>query len=127
MISLQPSSTLVVGSSTPALLTPESAFPSATSIDGFDIKIAPSLAVVGDTVTLRPGAAGVTISGKVVSLENGGSTLDIGTGRFALPTAANSSLNFQVFTGGGQRKKALCLSFLPIVYIISFTVVYYSR
>ena len=107
-VSLGPSGVLAIGSSTTITLLPPSKpspttadqppstrrptislpppGPSTAHVDGFDvINIAPSSAVLIDGATLRPGAPGVTISGKVVGLESGGSTLDIGTGRFALP------------------------------------------
>ncbi len=105
VISVQPSGTLIVGSSTIPLLIPQSTFSSDINIDGFDVEVESAFAVV-DGVILSPGAGGVTISGKVVSLETGGSTLDIGTGRFALPMrtgGANGSINVQAFTGGQSR------------------------
>ena len=111
-ISLQPSGTLLIGSSTiPLLTTP------ASNINGFDIN-AQSSSIVVDGVTLVPAAAGVTISGTLVSLEPGGKTLDIGTGRFALPTAtvgagANGSVSVQAFTGG-QGRKGMDLSFTSV-------------
>ena len=105
IISVQPSGTLIVGSRTIPLLTPQSTFSSDINIDGFDVEVEPTFAVV-DGVTLSPGAAGVTISGKLVSLESGGLTLDVGTGRFALPThtgGMNDSIDVQAFTGGQTR------------------------
>ena len=88
---------------------------SDVTIDGFDIEMNPTFAVV-DGVTVRPGAAGVTISREVVSLEAGGETLDVGTGRFALPPmrtgAANGSVNAQAFTGGQSRGVRLSLGLL---------------
>ena len=50
--------------------------------------------------------AGISVSGQDVSLEAGGATLDIGTGRFILPTpvtGANSSLRVQAFVGGQSK------------------------
>ena len=111
-ISIQPTGALVVGSSTiPVLLAPQSTFSSdatATTIDGFNVQVEPS-GVVVDGVTITPGAAGVTISGKLISLETGGSTLDIGTDRFALPISGaggtnKGSINVQAFTGGQRRR-----------------------
>ncbi len=103
IISLQPSGTLIVGSSTIPLLIPPSTFSSDVNIDGFNVEVESAFAVV-DGVTVSPGAAGVTISGELVSLEAGGETLDVGTGRFALPPmrtgGANGSINVQAFTGG---------------------------
>ena len=123
-ISLQPSGTLLIGSSTIQLLTtPQTTFSSSdVDINGVFIQAGSSSFVVVDGVTLSAGAAGVTISGgKFVSLEAGEATLDIGTGRFALPTptraVANGSINnVQAFTGGGQGKKdGLGLSLLLLV------------
>ena len=104
IISLEPSGTLVVGSSTIRLL-PQTTFSSHVDIDGFDVIAHSSFAVV-DGITVSAAAAGVTVSGQLVSLEAGGATLDIGTGRFALPTpliGTNDSVNVQAFAGG-QRK-----------------------
>ena len=112
VISLQPSGDLIVGSSTILLLTPQATFSSDISIGGFNVKAGSSFDIV-DGITLSAGAAGITISGQVVSLEAGGSTLDIGTGRFALPTptgAANGSVNVQAFTGGQSKELKLSLS-----------------
>ena len=124
IISLQPSGILLIGSSTiPLLTTPRPTFSlSDIDIDGFDVKAESSSIVIVDGKTLTAGEAGVTLpGGKAVSLEAGGATLDIGTGRFALPTtgssAANgSSISVQAFTGGGQGKaKGLGLSSLFLV------------
>ena len=59
-------------------------------------------------------ASGLMISGEIVSLEAGGKTLDVGTGRFALPTGvANGTIDVQAFTGGAQgRRGANWLLFL---------------
>ena len=100
-VSLEPSGTLVIASSTIPLL-PKTTFLPDVDIGGFDVIAHPSFAVV-DGVTVSAAAAGVTVSGKVVSLEAGGATLDIGTGHFTLPTpvtGTNSSLNVQAFLGG---------------------------
>ena len=104
IISLEPSGTLVIGSSTIPLL-PKTAFSSDVDIDGFDI-VAHSSFAVADGVTVSAAAAGVTVSGKVVSLEAGGATLDMGTGRFNLPTpvtGTNGSVNVQAFVGGQSK------------------------
>lgn len=104
VISVQPSGTLIVGSSTIALLSgiPQPTFPSDVNIDGFDVNVG---SAVVDGVRITPGAAGVTVSGKLVSLDTGGSTLAVGTGRFALPTRTrtNGSVNVQAFTGGQSK------------------------
>ena len=110
-VSLEPSGTLLVGSSTiPLLSSPGSR---ETNIDGFDVKVQSSFVIV-DGTTLSAAAAGVTISGKVFSLEAGGSSLDIGTGRFALPTqvAANGSVNVQAFTGGQSKRLEMSLTLI---------------
>ena len=78
---------------------------STYNVDGFSVQaqLQPSLAVI-DGVTLTAGGIGVSISGSLVSLEPGGKTLDVGTGRFAMPTAAvNATAGVQAFQGG-QRK-----------------------
>ena len=105
IVSLQSSGTLIVGSSTIPLLISPTQFPSDVNIDGFDVQVQPSFAVV-DGVTVSAAAAGVTISGEMISLESGGAALEIGTGRFALPTATattNGSLNVQAFMGGQSK------------------------
>ena len=104
IISLEPSDTLIVGSSTISLL-PQTAVSSDINIDGFNVIVHSSFAVV-DGVTVSAAAAGVTISRKVVSLEAGGATLDIGTGRFILPTSVpgtNGLVNVQAFVGGQSK------------------------
>ena len=122
-ISLQPSGTLLIGSSTIQLLTTPQTTSSLPDIDtyGVVIQAESSSFVVVDGVTLSAGAMGVTVSGgKVVSLETNEATLDIGTSRFALPTptgaVANGSINnVQAFTGGGQGGERRA----SIVFIIS--------
>lgn len=116
IVSLQPSGTLIVGSSTIPLLTPQATFSSDVQIDEFDVEAESSFAVV-DGVTLSAAASGVTISGKVVSLEAGGAMLDIGTGRFALPTptgAGNGSIDVQAFVGGQGKGFEL-----PLIWVCS--------
>ena len=112
IISLQPSGTLLVGSSTIPLSI--SQFQPNINIDGFDIKAQSSFIVV-DGATVSPAAAGVTISGTMVSLEAGGKTLDIGTGRFAMPTttagAVGGEVDVQAFTGGLGREVEVSLIF----------------
>ena len=126
IITLQPSNTLLIGSSTIPLFPTQ--IPSGINIDGFDINSQSSFAVV-DGVTLSAAAAGATISGTLVSLEAGGATLDIGTRRFALPTAtlgaANGSVNVQAFTGGESGKVtdlslALICGVCGIVSLLTF-------
>lgn len=111
-VSLEPSGTLLVGSSTIPLLSSPSSY--ETDIDGFDVKIQSSLVMV-DGTTLNVAAAGVTISGKLFSLDAGGSSLDIGTRRFALPTqgAANGSVNVvQAFMGGQSKRLKIPLTLI---------------
>ncbi|KAM0798331.1 hypothetical protein BDR22DRAFT_964690 [Usnea florida] len=102
IISLGPDGALQIGSSTiPLLPSPAS---SNTTIDGFDIDPQSSFIVV-DGVTLGAASPGVTISGERVSLEVGGKTVDIGTGRFAVPTPTTTGdgVGVQAFTGGQGR------------------------
>ena len=91
IIALYPSGTLILESSTVPLLPSPTAFPSGTTIDGFAIQPQPSFAVV-DGITIGAAATGVIVSGERISLEGGGKTLDIGTGRFALPTGGYGSV-----------------------------------
>ena len=102
-ISLQPSGTLILGSSTIPLLASVTASPPVLDISGLTIEAHSSLAVV-DGVTIRPGAPAVTVDGKNVSLEAGGSTLDVGTGRFAMPTGATNGSGKVWVLEGGQGK-----------------------
>ena len=109
VISLEPSGTLIVGSSTIPLFTSRTPFPTLMNIDGLSVEAQSSLAIV-DGVTISPGAPGVKVDGQNVSLEAGGATLDIGTGRFAIPTAtANGSAGVLAFEGGQGRKVKVSL------------------
>ncbi|MCJ1457092.1 hypothetical protein MMC28_007458 [Mycoblastus sanguinarius] len=110
IVSLQPSGSLIVGSSTLALSAPLS---SMYDIDGFNVEAGSSFAVL-DGVTVSPGAMGVTIGGDVVSLESGGKTLDVGSGRFAMPTGSvNRTAKVQIFDGGqGKRLK------IPVLMVL---------
>ena len=76
--------------------------PIGFNVDGMTVQAIQS-AVVVDGVTLTPGGPGKTINGSRVSLEVNG-TLDIGTGRFAVPTGvANRTSALQMFEGGQDR------------------------
>ena len=89
-----------MGSSTIPLLASQIPFPTLINIDGLGVEAQSSLIVV-DGVTVSPEAPGVKIDGQNVSLEAGGKTLDIGTGRFAVPTeSANGSAGVLAFEGG---------------------------
>ena len=120
IVSLGPNGALQIGSSTIHLL-PSSAS-SNTTIDGLDIKAQSSFIVV-DGVTLSPAAPGVTISGERVSLEAGGKTVDVGTGRFAVPTPTTTGdgVGVQAFAGG--QAKGLELSMFLICGIVMGAVV----
>ena len=126
VISLEPSGTLVIGSSTIPLL-PQTAFLSDVDIDGFDVIAHSSFAVV-DGVTVSAAAAGVTVSGRVVSLEAGGATLDIGTGHFVLPTpvaGTNGSVNVQAFVGGQSKGLNVSVYLVWGVYGALILLIYY--
>lgn len=121
IISLGPNGALQIGSSTiPLLPSPVS---SNTTIDGFDINAQSSFIVV-DGVTLSPAATGVTISGEPVSLEAGGKTIDIGTGRFAVPTATTTGdgVGVQTFAGGQGRGLEVSL-FLVCGIVVGLAVI----
>ena len=116
VISLRPSGTLVVGSSTIALSAFQTPPPSLLNIDGLTIEAQPSRAIV-ENITISPGAPGMTIDGSVVGLEAGGD-LDIGTGRFAMPTeGANGSSGFVAFEGGQEKGVAG-----PLLVVLLFSV-----
>ena len=109
VVSLQTTGSLIVGSDTRALAAPSS---SMVNIDGFSVQAQASLAVM-DGVAMTPGGPGVTVTGNVVSLESGGKTLDVGSGRFAIPTGfVNGTAGLQVFEGG--QKTGIEVSLLLI-------------
>ena len=61
-----------------------------------------------DGVIVDPGAVGVTGGGSVVSLELGGKILDVGSARFAMPTASvNGTTGLQIFHGGQGKERTL--------------------
>ena len=104
--------TLDVGTARFPLPTEAADTASPYNIDGYTIQPQPqpqsSLAVV-DGVTLSAGGPGISISGTLIILESGGKTLDIGTGRFAMPTAAaagngnGTASGVQAFQGGARK------------------------
>ena len=106
--------TLDVGTAGFAIPTAAAAATEASTynINGFSVQPQPqsSYAVV-DGVTLTAGENAISISGNLVSLESGGNTLDIGTGRFAIPTAGvNATGGVQAFQGGqGKRFEVPCI------------------
>ena len=96
-MSLQPSGSLIIESSTLALTAGSQQL---VDIGGLSVQAQDSFAVV-DGVTMIPGGPGTTISGKFASLESGGKTLDVGSGRFAIPPAlANRTAGLESFVGG---------------------------
>ena len=104
IVSLEPSGTLIVGSNSFALPTPSL---STYDIGGLSVQAESSFAVV-DGVTVGPGAAGVTVGGSIVSLELGGETLDVGSGRFAMPTdLVKGTAGLQTFHGGQGKERTL--------------------
>ena len=121
-----------MGPRTIPLLTPQAVYSSNIDIDEFDFKVQSSFVMI-DGVTLLPGATGVTVSGKVVSLEASGATLDIGTEHFPLPTptrsaANNGSMNVQAFTDGQGKGLRVVYTFglrcLRESYAVDMTVVF---
>lgn len=122
-ISLDQSGTLLLGSSTISLPISQATLSSDITIDGFHIQAQQSSFVVVDGVTLSAAEPGVTISGAVLSLENGGKTVDVdGTGRFALPVPVptpmvkegfnGSESNVLAFTGGQGKAFSSSVSLL---------------
>lgn len=77
-----------------SLANSQEMYPAQFSLDGVTIQAEPSAAVVGG-ITLTPGGAGTVIHGKSISLEQGG-TLNIGTGRFALPNIQTTPSAFRL-------------------------------
>ena len=86
-VSLEQGGTLVVGTKRLELPTAQTPTPKALNLDDLTVRSASSAVLVDGTTTLTPGGPGVSVNGKRISLEQDG-TLDIGTGRFALPPGA---------------------------------------
>ena len=82
--------------------------PIGFKLDGMTVQALQS-AVVVDGVTLTPGGPGTTINGSRVSLEPSG-TLDIGTGRFAIPSGAVDGTSAILQTFEGAQDKACRMS-----------------
>ena len=112
-IRLLPSGTLLLDTSSISLLP--SQVPSHRILfDGFDINAQPSSFIVVDGVTVSAAAVGVAISGTRVSLEAGGQTIDIGTGRFAAATKVIGKVGVdngvQAFAGGQARGRRVAVT-----------------
>lgn len=74
-------------------------------------------AVVVNGVTLTPGGAATTINGSGVSLESGG-TLDIGSGRFGIPTGSVNAASISHTFEGNQEKARRAPCILCLVAMI---------
>ena len=83
-------------------------------------------AIVVNGVTLVPGGPGSTIDGELVSLESGdGETLDVGSGKFAMPTwTGNASVGLQSFVGGQGGREGVSL-FMIMSVAVSHLLRYY--
>ena len=102
-LSLEQDRTLDIGTSHFALPSAaQETPPIGFKLDGMAVQARQS-AVVVNGVTLTPGGPGTTINGSSVSLEAGG-TLDIGTGRFAIPTGPVNGTSFSQTFEGAQEK-----------------------
>ena len=99
-ISLEQGGNLIVGTSRIVLPTAQHTTPSALDLDGMAVKLESS-AVLIDGIILTPGSPGVSISGKVVSLEPD-RILNIGTSHFALPPAATQQTPANDFSINGM-------------------------
>ena len=129
-ISLAPDGILDIGTSqfalTPATATArETSAPlNAFSLNGIAVQAQQS-GVVVDGVTLTAGGPGTIINGSSVSLEASG-ILDVGTGRFAIPTPTEASVVngtsglLQAFEGAqskGYRVSCLLLGFVTVLML----------
>ena len=81
--------------------------PNGFNLNGMTVQGRQS-AVVVNGVTLTPGGPGRTIDGSSVSLESSG-TLDIGTGRFVIPTGSvvNGTSSVEAFEGGQDKARRI--------------------
>ena len=102
-VSLDRDRTLNIGTSHHALPpTAQETPPSAFNVNGMIVQAQQS-AVVINGISLTPGGPGTTINGSSVSLESSG-TLDIGTGRFAIPTGSVDDTSILQTFEGAQEK-----------------------
>ncbi len=99
-IRLEQGGNLIVGTSRIVLPTAQHSTPSALNLDGMAVQLESS-AVLIDGTTLTPGSPGVSISGKLVSLEQD-RILNIGTSHFALPPAATQQTPANDFSVNGM-------------------------
>ena len=146
VISLSPSNTLVVGSSS-VTLSPQSfsalghflpgAHPAGfvigdstttfsdgahpLTVDGLTIQ-AKSTAILVDGIVLQPGGTGAMVHGSSVSLNQGG-TLEIGPPPFAMPTRLGNGTSTLLAFEGSQNR-ACRLSWLLLIAGLSMSVVW---
>lgn len=69
-------------------------------------------------MTISPGVPGILVDGESVSLKAGGATLDVGTGRFALPTGSVNESAVALAFEGGQGKGVE----VSLVVLLSFII-----
>lgn len=117
-VSLEQDKTLGIETSHFALPTAAQATrPGVFNLNGMTVQAQQS-AVVVNGVTLAPGGPGTNINGSSVSLESGGA-LDVGTGRFAIPTGSvNVTATLQTFEGSqgkAHQKPGVLVSAAVIV------------
>ena len=118
-VSLEKDRTLDIGSSHFALPpAAQETAPNGFNLDGMTVQARQS-AVVVNGVTLTPGGPGTSINGSSVSLEAGG-TLDVGTGRFVIPTGSvNGTSILQTFEGGQDKVHRVPNSLVSAAMIVS--------
>lgn len=117
--SLEQDRTLEIGTSHFALpAAAQETPPSGFNLNGMTVQARQS-AVVVNGVSLTPGGPGTTINGSSVSLESGG-TLDIGTGRFVIPTGPVNGTSFlQTFEGAQEKAHRM-----PRLYLVAAVIVF---
>ena len=116
IFSLQTSGTLIVGSTTIQLSALQTSLSSILSVDGLVSQGRSSSLAVIDGVTFTPGKADVPVAGSVVSLEDGGKTVDVGSARIAIPTGGAYGVGaMTVFKGGQERDSQIQVSMLSAV------------